>query len=77
MYSNIGNSGLNDYLGSSSDPCYIQNRVITNRVIKRLRCTFIFDWIFFILAGNKDNYIVSDKFEIGPDPSMDCINSSP
>ena len=35
MYSNIGNSGLNDYLGSSTDPCYIQNRVITNRVIKR------------------------------------------
>ena len=39
MYSNIGNSGLNDYLGSSTVPCYIQNRVITNRVIKRLRCT--------------------------------------
>ena len=25
-------------LGSSTDPGYIQNRDITNRVIKRLRC---------------------------------------
>ena len=25
-------------MGSSTDPCYIQNRVIMNRVIKRLRC---------------------------------------
>ena len=25
-------------MGSSTDPCYIQNRVITNRIIKRLRC---------------------------------------
>ena len=32
---------------------------------------FIFDWIFFILAGNKDNYIVSDEFEIRPDPIME------
>ena len=38
MYSYIGHSVLNDHLGSSTDPCYIQNRVITNRVIKRLRC---------------------------------------
>ena len=34
-------------------------------------------WIFFILAGNKDNYTVSDQFEIGPDPTMDCGVSSP
>ena len=39
MYSYIAKSVLNDHLGSSNDPCYIQNRVITNRVIKRLRCT--------------------------------------
>ena len=32
---------------------------------------FVFDWIFFILAGNNDNYIVSDEFEIRPDPSME------
>ena len=25
-------------MGSSTDPCYIQNRVITNRIIKRLSC---------------------------------------
>ena len=38
MYSYIAKSVFNDQLGSSTDPCYIQNRVITNRVIKRLRC---------------------------------------
>ena len=27
----------------------------------------IFDWIFFILAGNKDNYKTSDGFEIRQD----------
>ena len=25
---------------------------------------FIFDWIFFIFAGNEDNHKVLDKFEI-------------
>ena len=29
---------LNCYLGSSPDPCYIQNHVLTNCVIKRFRC---------------------------------------
>ena len=38
MYSYIAKSVFNDHLGSSNDPFYIQNRVITNRVIKRLRC---------------------------------------
>ena len=38
MYSYIEKSDSNDNLGSSTDPCYIQNRVITNHVIKRLRC---------------------------------------
>ena len=37
-YSYIAKSVLNDHLGSSTDPCYIQNRVISNRVIKRLMC---------------------------------------
>ena len=32
---------------------------------------FIFHWIFFILAGYKENYIVSDEFEIRSDPSME------
>ena len=40
-YMYIGKSVLNDHLGSSTDPCYIQSRVITNRVIKRLRCIYI------------------------------------
>ena len=30
---------LNSHLGSSPDPCCIQNRVITNRVEKMFRCT--------------------------------------
>ena len=32
------------------------------------------DWIFFILADNKDNYkyIVSNEFKIRLDPTMDC-----
>ena len=34
----IGKGVLNSSLGSNPDPCCIQNRVITNRVIKRLRC---------------------------------------
>ena len=38
MYNNIGKSVLNDPLGSSTDPCYIPNRVIMNNIIKRLRC---------------------------------------
>ena len=32
---------------------------------------FIFDWIFFIFAGNKDNFIVSEELEIRPDQSME------
>ena len=48
----------------------------TYKLVSTLVPSF-FDWIFFILAGNKDNYIVSNKFEIGPDPTMDCGVSSP
>ena len=33
---------------------------------------FIFDWIFFNLAGNKDNYDISEEFEIRPDRTKDC-----
>ena len=32
---------LNSHLGSNPDPCYIQNYVITNRVIKRFGCSNI------------------------------------
>ena len=28
--------------------------------------SFIFDWLFFILAGNKDNHNILDEFKIGP-----------
>ena len=37
MYSYKAKSVFSDHLGSSNDSCYIQNYVITNRVIKRLR----------------------------------------
>ena len=30
-----------------------------------------------ILAGNKKKYIVSNEFEIGPDPTTDCGVSCP
>ena len=45
---------------------------------------FIFDWIFFILAGNKDNHKISDGFEIWPDKiwtaelaALECLGKSP
>ena len=34
-------------------------------------------WIFFILAGNKDNYNISDEFKFRPDPTSDCGVSCP
>ena len=30
------------HLGSMNGPCYIQNRAVTKRVIKRSRCMFFF-----------------------------------
>ena len=38
---------------------------------------FIFHWIFFILAGNKDNYNISNGFEFQPDVASDCGVSCP
>ena len=35
------------------------------------------DWIFFIFAGNKDNYKVWIEFEIQPDRIMHCGVSFP
>ena len=43
MYSFIAKSVFNDHLGSSNDPCYVQNLVIMNPVIKRLRCNCLLD----------------------------------
>ena len=34
--------------------------------------SFVFQWIFFILAGNKDNYNISNEIEFRPDPTSDC-----
>ena len=33
--------------------------------------SFIFDWFFFLLAGNKDTNKISDGFEIGQYPTKD------
>ena len=38
---------------------------------------FVFQWIFFILAGSKDNYNISDEFEFRLDPTSDCGVSCP
>ena len=38
---------------------------------------YIFDWIFFILAGNEDIHNISDEFEIRPDWTKDCKVSCP
>ena len=34
---------------------------------------FVFQWIFFILAGNKNNYNILDEFEFRPDPTSDFV----
>ena len=48
----------------------------SNRVIIWNSCdhssAFIFDRIFFIFEGNKDNYIVSKEFEIWPHRTKGC-----
>ena len=38
---------------------------------------YIFDRIFFILAGNEDSHKISDVFEIRVDLTMDCGVSCP
>ena len=38
---------------------------------------FVFQWIFFILAGNKDNHNILDEFKFRPDPTSDCVVSCP
>ena len=47
----------------------------SHRVIMGKTCdhssSFIFDWFFLILAGNKDNYRILDWFEIGQYPMKD------
>ena len=50
MYSYIAKSVFNNHLGSSNDGCYIQNHVITNHVIKWLRCTLLLIATTFVLT---------------------------
>ena len=38
---------------------------------------FIFDRIFFILAGKEDNYNIPDEFEFQPDSTKNCGVSCP
>ena len=72
MYRFIGKSVLNDNLGSSTDPCYIQNRVIMNRVIKRLRCIIVFSyyrplqiWTLKICNHDISKTIIARSFKLG------------
>ena len=52
--------------------------VIMGKCCEHATCSaFIFDRIFFILAGNKDNHNISNKFEFGPDLTKDCGVSCP
>ena len=48
----------------------------SHRVIMGKCCehasAFIFDRIFFILAGKEDYHNILDKFEFGPDSTKDC-----
>ena len=39
--------------------------------------SFIFDRIFFILAGKEDNHNISEEFEFQPDSTKDCEVSCP
>ena len=53
----------------------------SHRVIMGKCCehssAFIFDRIFFILAGNENIHNISDEFEIRPDRIKDCGVSCP
>ena len=38
---------------------------------------FVFDWIFFILAGNENMHKIFDEFELQLDPTTDYGVSCP
>ena len=42
-----------------------------------IRRIFIFDWIFFVLAGNKENHNISDELEFRLGLTSDCGVSCP
>ena len=52
------------------------HRVIMGKCCKH-SSAFIFDRIFFILAGNETIHNISDEFEIRPDRTKDCGVSCP
>ena len=49
---------------------------MTYKLVSTLAPSFLIGSSSF-LVGNKDNYIVSDEFEIRPDPSVECGVSCP
>ena len=44
---------------------------LIDNVVTTHSSTLIFDWIFFIFAGDKDNHKISDGLEILPDQTFD------
>ena len=61
----------------SSNFSQVRPQVEELAALERLEKSPFFDWIFFILTGNKDNYHISDVFEFQPDPTSDCGVSCP
>ena len=53
------------------------HRVIMGKHLWPLDSAFIFDSIFLILAGNKDNHNIADEFKFQPDPITDSGVSCP
>ena len=62
--------------GMSLKFCRIRPRTYELAALEHLE-TFIFDWIFSILAGNKVNYKSLDGFKIWPDQTFGCGVSFP
>ena len=57
---------LNSHLGSNPNPCYIQNRVITNSVIKRFRCKMCLP----IKRTFNDFFALTKKIKVGQSGCM-------
>ena len=49
----------------------------TRRKCCQHSCAFIFDRIFFVLAGNENNHKSVNELGIRPDPPLDCGVSCP
>ena len=59
----IGKGVFDSHLGSSPDPCYIQNRVISGRVIKRFRY-IMFHLIFAFQYNIKNGYNKNKQYPV-------------